>query len=118
MMHVTDHTTLPFEVIEGRRSGAVARPVLGMHSFEVWIETLSPCARGLLACGQRSDRSLLVMAGQGRLVLDGAPQCFVAPCSLVVRASVECEVVNDGSDIVQLIVAFRPRRQPRRAGRA
>lgn len=104
-MNVIDHSTLPRLDAAGRRRFSAVGTRLGFTSFELWVEALDPNARADLQPHDR-DRAVLVQAGHGSLLLDGAPQRFHAPCTLILPADMQCELVNIGATPMQLVVAI------------
>jgi len=106
-MHVIDHTTLPRLQSEGRQRFAAAHRGLGFAPFELWMEVLEIDARiDLLPI--ECARVVLVLTGHGKLMIDGASQRFHAPCSLVLPAGVDSQVVNIGAEPMQLVTGFTP----------
>jgi hypothetical protein len=89
----------------GRESFSAANRDLGITAFELWVEYLAAGAQVTLL-DHGGDRVALVMSGFGKLLVDGAPQRFHAPCSLILPANVECSVVNIGAENMQLVVAL------------
>ena len=106
-MHVIDHSTLPRIHADGRQRFAAAHEGLGFLPFELWIEVLDIDARADLQPIGRA-RVVLVLSGHGKLVIDGAAQRFRAPCSLVLPAGTEGQVVNIGAEPMHLVTGFTP----------
>jgi len=104
-MHVIDHSTLPRQRELGRQRFAAASTQLGSTHLEIWVETLEPNARAQLLPLDR-ERVALVLAGHGTLHVDGAPQRFHAPCSLMLPSGAEAAVINIGAEPLQLVVTF------------
>jgi hypothetical protein len=102
-MYVIDHFALPRHHDAGRQRVLVAGARFGFAPFELWIETLDPLARVALE-PHGCDRVALVLAGHGSLLLDGAPQRFHAPCTLILPHSAECEWVNIGAEPLHLVM--------------
>ena len=69
------------------------------------MHRLDPGAHSL---EQRHDGELvvLVLAGCGKLLIDGGPQRFAAPCTVVVPPKVTFQFVNHGSEPLQLVAAL------------
>ena len=104
-MHVIDHNSLPRERKPGHLRFAAASEYLGSTHMQIWIETLEPNARTeLVPLG--TQRVAVVLSGHGNLLIDGAPQRFHAPCSLVLPAGSEAVVVNIGSEPRQFVSAY------------
>jgi quercetin dioxygenase-like cupin family protein len=75
------------------------------RAFEVWLLTLEPGACGSV---RTHDGELLVLAlaGCGKLIVDGGPQRFIAPCSLLIPPHLAYQVVNNGAVALQLVEVF------------
>lgn len=106
-MHVIDHSTLPRLHAAGRQRFAAAHRGLGFAPFELWMEVLEIDARADLQPIERA-RVVLVLAGHGKLLVDGAAQRFHAPCSLVLPAGIDGQVINIGAEPLQLVIGFTP----------
>ncbi len=104
-MHVIDHSTLPRIHGPGRQRFAAAHESLGFLPFELWIEVLEIDARADLEPIERA-RVVLVLSGHGKLLVDGAAQRFHAPCSLMLPAGTDGEVVNIGAEPMHLVTGF------------
>ncbi|MEJ7687228.1 MAG: hypothetical protein WKG52_09700 [Variovorax sp.] len=102
-MHVIDHSTLPRHTDAGRQRFAAAAGRTEPLPFELWIDTLEINARAEVA-PRDCHRVVLVSAGYGILQVDGAPQRFHAPCSLILPPGVECLVVNVGAEAMRMVV--------------
>lgn len=89
----------------GERALAVAGPGQGQSRFEVWLGSLDPGEHGAVS---RHDGELivLVLAGCGKLVVDGGPQRFLAPCTLRIPPGLGFEIVNNGTMPLQLVSVF------------
>ena len=106
-MHVIDHSTLPRLRADGLQRFAAAHRGLGFAPFELWIEILEIDARADLQPIE-SARVVLVLTGHGKLLVDGAAQRFHAPCSLVLPAGTDGQVVNIGAEPMQFVAGFTP----------
>jgi hypothetical protein len=106
-MHVIDHSTLPRLHAEGRQRFAAAHQGLGFAPFELWMEVLEIDARIDLQPIECA-RVVLVLTCHGKLVVDGAAQRFHAPCSLVLPAGIDSQVVNIGAEPMHLVTGFKP----------
>jgi uncharacterized cupin superfamily protein len=89
----------------GERALSAAGPAHGLAGFEVWLGTLAPGEHGALS---RHDGELVVLAmsGCGKLVVDGGPQRFSAPCTLLIPRSLSYEIVNNGTVPLRLVSVF------------
>lgn len=106
-MHVIDHSTLPRVHALGRHRFAAAHSGLGFAPFELWMEVLEIDARADLQPIE-SDRVVLVLTGHGKLLVEGASQRFHAPCSLLLPAGTDSQVINVGAEPMQLVTGFTP----------
>jgi hypothetical protein len=111
-MHVIDHSTLPRLYDTGRQRFAAASSRLGCAPFELWVEVLDADARAQLLPSDCIRVALVLTAGYGKLLVDGAPQRFRSPCSLMLPSGAECQVVNTGAEPMQLVLAFAPPAAP------
>ena len=89
----------------GERALAVAGPGQGQTRFEVWLGSLAPGEHGTLS-RHEGELVVLVLAGSGKLVVDGGPQRFIAPCTLLIPPGLSFEIVNNGTVLLQLVSVF------------
>jgi len=89
----------------GERSLAAAGPSNGLKGFEVWVGTLEPGEHGAVSV-HAGEMVVLAVSGTGKLVVDGGPQRFMAPCTLLVPPHLSFEVVNNGTTTLHLISVF------------
>ena len=107
-MHAYPHQHLkdpsPAESAAEERT-CVIGPRCGVHDFQAWAHTLPP---GALTPAQRHAGSwaCLVLAGTGKLLLDGAPLRFQAPCTLVVPPGSDFQIANNGTQPLRLVSVF------------
>ena len=115
-MHIVNHVHLKQQRSDGEQRFAAADRSLGVTAFEVWMHRLDPGAHSL---EQRHDGELvvLVLAGCGKLLIDGGPQRFAAPCTVVVPPKVTFQFVNHGSEPLQLVAVCTATPEPLDAGR-
>lgn len=101
-MHVVHHAHLACRHADGQRQLVAAGPEQGITAFEVWLGTLEP---GATTAELRHGGQLVVVAqqGSGKLLIDGGPQRFQAPCSLLVPAGRLFRIANNGSTALQLV---------------
>ena len=104
-MHVVHHAHLLHTNHEGESSIAAADRSRGIHGFEVSVRTLEP---GVHTAAQQHAGELVVLAlaGTGKLVVDGGPQRFNGPCTLVIPARTQFELVNTSNALLQLVWVF------------
>ena len=104
-MHVIHHTHLDVEADDGERRLKAAGSACGIGGFEVWVHTLSPGTHTTPRT-HTGELAALALSGSGKLLVEGGPQRFQAPCTLVVPARVEYQFVNNSPLPLQLVVVF------------
>jgi quercetin dioxygenase-like cupin family protein len=104
-MHIVHHAHLSADQQEGTRRLVAADHHQGIGQFQVWLVTLAP---GAATADQRHDGELVAIAlqGSGKLLVDGGPQRFQAPCTLVVPRGAAFHVANNGSTTLELVTVF------------
>jgi quercetin dioxygenase-like cupin family protein len=110
-MYVIHHAHLPHATVDGELRVAAAGPERGVHEFQVSVRTLAP---GAQTPAQRHAGELVVLAlfGGGKLLVDGAPQRFNGPCTLVIPAQQCFQLVNQGSEPLQLVWVYTRAPEP------
>jgi quercetin dioxygenase-like cupin family protein len=104
-MHVLAHTPLVHQRLGGELCLVAADRSRGVACFEVWVHTLDALAQ----TPQRQhggELVVLVLAGGGKLLIDGAPQRFNAPCTLLIPPNAAFRLVNNGAATMQLVWVF------------
>jgi len=101
-MHVIHHATLPRHAEGGCCRRTVAGGNLCDAPFEVQLLDIeagggTPAASHARAC------VVVVLAGSGKLVLDGGAERFQAPCTLVVPADAAHRFVNNAAAPLRLV---------------
>jgi len=104
-MHVVHHAHLPHLHIGGELCIAAADRSRGIEAFEVWVRTLEAGAH-TEPLQHRGEMVVLALAGSGKLLLDGGPQRFSGPCTLMVPARTQFQLVNNGTEPLQLVWVF------------
>lgn len=104
-MHVVRHAHLPHLHIGGELRIAAADGSRGIRGFEVWIRTLDAGVH-TEALVHDGELVVLALAGGGKLVIDGGPQRFNGPCTLLIPPRLQFELVNDGSAPLELVWVF------------
>jgi len=102
-MHIVHHAHLKTLHSDGEQRLVAADKRLGVHGFEVWMRRLEPGAHSV---EKRHDGELvvLVLSGCGKLLIDGGPQRFAAPCTVLVPPHVSFQFVNHGCEPMQMVV--------------
>lgn len=109
-MHVVHHGHLPHLHVGGEQCIAVADRSRGIEAFEVWLRTLEP-GRHTGPLTHAGELVVLALAGGGKLLIDGGPQRFHGPCTLLVPRHGIFELVNDGCTPLQLVWVFTAKPQ-------
>jgi hypothetical protein len=104
-MHVVHHAHLPHLHLAGELCIAAADRSRGISGFEVWVRTLDA---GAHTEPQRHVGELVVLAlaGGGKLLIDGGPQRFNGPCTLLIPPQLQFQLVNNGTTPLQLVWVF------------
>lgn len=104
-MHVVHHAHLSCDRNGGTRQLVAADHHQGIGQFQVWVLSLEP---GASTGEQRHGGELvaIVLQGGGKLRIDGGPQRFQAPCTLVIPRGAVFQVANNGSTPLELVTVF------------
>jgi quercetin dioxygenase-like cupin family protein len=102
-MYVVHHRPSPADSAPGHRRVLAAGREFGITCFEATLHTLD--AGGTLTPRASSGESAaVVLNGGGKLLVDGAPYRFHAPCTLLLPAGDELAIVNNGVEQLQLLL--------------
>jgi mannose-6-phosphate isomerase-like protein (cupin superfamily) len=93
---------------DGGQPRVVAGADHGVHAFAVATQTLAPGAGGTLPPADRHERVAVALMGSGKLLVEGEPQRFQAPCTLVLPDGADCVVVNIGAVPLHLVWVSAP----------
>lgn len=101
-MLVIRHEQLPAPTGDATSGQRVADASCGIHAFEAWVHRLGS---GQKTTELRHTGELIVwvQAGSGKLLLDGAPLVFQAPCTVVVPAGADFRFANQGQQALELV---------------
>lgn len=104
-MHIVHHAHLSSDRHGGTRQLVAADHHQGIGQFQVWVVSLEP---GASTGEQRHAGELVAIAlvGSGKLRVDGGPQRFQAPCTLVIPRGAVFQVTNNGSVPLELVTVF------------
>jgi len=82
-------------------------PACGVNAFQVWMHTLPPGAHTPV---QQHDGAFaaLVLAGSGKLLVNGGPLRFQSPCTLVVPPRADFQLVNNAAVPLWVVSVFTP----------
>jgi uncharacterized cupin superfamily protein len=86
----------------GERALLAAGHDHGLKCFEVWLGCLAPGEHGAL-CSHAGELVVMALAGTGKLVVDGGPQRFISPCSLLIPPRLSFQLINNGTTLLQLV---------------
>lgn len=101
-MYIVHHAHLHQQRSDGEQRFAAADKSLGVQHFEVWMRKLIPGAHSLEK-RHAGELVVLVLAGCGKLLVDGGPQRFCAPCTVLVPPGLPFQFVNDGAEDLQMV---------------
>lgn len=101
-MQIISHAHLKRQRRHGEQLFAAADSSLGVRRFEVWMRTLEPGAHSLEK-RHGGELVVLVLAGCGKLLVDGGPQRFAAPCTVLVPPHRPFQFVNHGALPLQMV---------------
>lgn len=104
-MVVISHANLPREHGSGVQRLCAADGARGITQFEAWVQTIEPGASSA-PTQHPGEQAVVVLAGCGKLLVAGAPQRFASPCTLIVPPGAEFQIVNYGSEPMQLVVVL------------
>lgn len=106
-MHVFHHQHLKSlaQDRDGEQHFCAIGPPCGVHDFQVWVHTLPPGAHTPL---QRHAGSFacLAFSGSGKLLIDGGPVRFQAPCTLVVPPGCDFQITNNSALPLRVLSVF------------
>lgn len=104
-MQVIHHAHLPHDTVDGELRVAAASRERGLLGFEVSVRTLEP---GAHTAPQSHAGELVVLAlfGGGKLLVDGGPQRFSGPCTLLIPPQQSFQLVNNGTAPLQLVWVY------------
>lgn len=107
-MYVIHHSALkalaPGEPSGDERYCAIG-PHCGVRDFQVWLHTLPPGAHTPLQ-QHAGSFACVVLVGSGKLVVDGGPVRFQAPCTLVVPAGCDFQIANNASQPLRVLSVY------------
>ena len=106
-MNIISHTMLPRRLLEGCSTQTVAGAALCQAPFEVQVHTLDAGASAEPETHPEAQ-VVLALAGSGKLLMDGGPLRFSAPCTLLIPARSSFQFVNNAATPMQLVSVFQP----------
>ncbi|HMO48416.1 MAG TPA: cupin domain-containing protein [Rubrivivax sp.] len=110
-MHIVNHAHLKQQRRDGEQQLTAADRSLGVQGFEVWMQRLDPGAHSVEK-QHGGELVVVVLSGCGKLWIDGGPQRFAAPCTVLVPPRVPFQFVNHGSETMQMVAVCTATPQP------
>ena len=104
-MHVLDNRQLAAAALPGIDHTTLAGNAQGLHRLSVWRQSI---AAGGATPPHRHDceEVVIVEAGRGKLLIDGAVHAFAADMTLVIPPNVLHQIINIGDESLRLTAAF------------
>jgi gentisate 1,2-dioxygenase len=99
--HTADHP------VPGEHRFCAVGPACGVQAFQVWMHTLPPGAQTPVQ-QHTGAFAALVLAGSGKLLVNGGPQRFQSPCTLVVPPHSSFQLVNNAAIPLLVVSVFTP----------
>lgn len=114
VMHVFHHQHLKGLALDPEREQhyCAIGPPCGVRDFQVWVHMLPPGTHTPL---QRHAGSFacLAFSGSGKLLIDGGPVRFQAPCTLVVPPGCDFQIANNSTLPLRVLSVFNAEPTPR-----
>lgn len=104
-MPIIRNEDLPTFELPGLVHRTIAGHAQGVSSMEVWHQVMAPGAETPIhrhAC----EEVILVLAGSGRVIVEGEASDFQANSTLIVPPDVVHQLVNTGSEDMVLVAAL------------
>lgn len=101
-MPILDHRSVDPLELPGLVHRTIAGARQGLRSLEVWRQTIAPGEATPMhkhAC----EEVVVILSGAGACEIEGWPQPFAAPSSLILEPSVAHRIVNTGREPLELI---------------
>lgn len=89
----------------GEHRFCAAGPTCGVSDFQVWMHTLPPGAQTPVQ-QHAGSFAALVLAGSGKLLINGGPLRFQSPCTLVVPPNSDFQLVNNAAVPLLVVSVF------------
>jgi len=104
-MHVTEHARLEKTEIPGIEHRTLASAAQGLQHLSIWRQRVAP---GGATPPHRHDceEVVVVLAGRGRVVVDGVSHAFGPHTTLAIPSGVDHQIFADGDVPLELIAAF------------
>lgn len=104
-MYVTEHARLEPAFIPGIEHRTLAGSAQGLRHLSLWRQSI---AAGGATPPHRHDceEAVVVLAGRGRLVVDGTAHPFGPGTTLVIPAHADHQIFSDGPEPLECFAAF------------
>ncbi len=89
----------------GEQRFCAVGPACGVNDFQVWMHTLPPGAQTPVQ-QHGGSFAALVLAGSGKLLINGGPLRFQSPCTLVVPPHADFQIVNNAAVPMLVVSVF------------
>ncbi|MEW6126007.1 MAG: cupin domain-containing protein [Acidobacteriota bacterium] len=104
-MSVIQHSALEKFDFPGIIHQTIASEKLGVNGIESWMQTVAPQS-GTPAHKHDCPEVVVILRGQGQLILDGETSTFTANSTLLIPAGAVHQILNTGDEEMQLIGTF------------
>jgi len=104
-MHIRPFESEPAYTIPGISTQAIAGRAQGMKNIEVWRSTMDPGSQTPLHYHD-CEEVVMILSGSGILEVEGKQQPFKAGCTLLVPPKVVHQIINSGSEPIQMFVGL------------
>lgn len=101
-MTVLPHASIAALELPGLRHRTIAGPRDGLRGMEVWRQTIAPGEATPLH-KHDCEEVVVILAGRGRLEVEGKFQGFERDSSLILPANIVHRIANDGAEPLELI---------------
>lgn len=104
-MYVIENASLATSAIPGIQHRTLASRAQGLQHLSLWMQTVDA---GGATPPHRHDceEVVVVLAGRGRLEIDGVAHPFGPDTTLVIPANVDHQIFSDGPEPLQCVAAF------------
>lgn len=104
-MNIVEHRTLAVHEQGGIEHRTIAGLAHGLETLDVWQQRLRPGA-ATPAHHHHCEEVVVVLAGRGKIEMDGAEREFAAGASIVIPPGVPHRLVNTGESDLELLGVF------------
>ena len=101
-MPILPHASIAPLELPGLQHRTIAGPRDGLCTMEVWRQTIAPGEATPLH-KHDCEEVVVILAGRGRLEIEGKSQGFGPDSSLILSANAVHRIANDGAEPLELI---------------